>query len=200
MFNKKGNSIIEVVIVIVILTIWIVWTYEIINSGQKLATTTENRIKAVNIAREWIEAVTNIRDTNWIKFSSDYINCWNTADYNPSCIWTSISTPTLTWNILYQNGSLWYLSWSTNSGVYLDDKWMIYQTGANFPISWDSTLCTNLVNKSCRTPFTRNIQILTDFAGNDMKINSIVEWVDNSKQGKHTINLETTLKNRKIDL
>lgn len=197
MFNKKGNSIIEVVIVIVILTIWIVWTYEIINSGQKLATTTENRIKAVNIAREWIEAVTNIRDTNWIKFSSDYPKCWNVADYNNSCIWAS-SVSTLTWGILYQNGALWYLTWSTNNKVYLDDKGMLYQTWT-INIPFDSKLCTNLFNKSCRTPFSRDIQIF--FPNNEtMKINSIVEWIDNSKQWKHTINLETTLKNWKIDL
>ena len=197
MFNKKGNSIIEVVIVIVILTIWIVWAYEIINSGQKLATTTENRIKAVNIAREWIEAVTNIRDTNWIKFSSDYKKCWNVANYNSNCIWAS-SVSTLTWGILYQNGALWYLSWSTNNKVYLDDNWMTYQTWTT-NIPFDSKLCSSLVNKSCRTPFTRDIKIF--FPDNEtMKINSIVEWVDNSKQGKHTINLETTLKNRKINL
>ena len=198
MFNKKGNSIIEVVVVIVILTIWIVWTYEIVNSWQKLATTTENRIKAINIAREWLEAVTNIRDTNWIKFSSDYKNCWNVADYNDSCIWaTNVST--LTWNILYQNWALWYLSWSTNNKVYLDSEWMIYQTWAT-NITWDNKLCSNLVNKSCRTPFTREIKISTLSAGSDIEINSIVEWVDNSKQWKHTINLKTTLKNWKIDL
>lgn len=198
MFNKKGNSIIEVVIVIVILTIWIVWTYEIINSGQKLATTTENRIKAINIAREWLEAVTNIRDTNWIKFSSDYEKCWNVANYNPSCIWVG-SISTLTWWILFQKWSLWYLSWSTNNKVYLDDAWMSYQTWAT-NIAWDNKLCTNIISKSCRTPFTRTIQISTAFASDTMKINSIVEWVDNAKQWKHTINLETTLKNRKIDL
>ncbi|MCK9272513.1 prepilin-type N-terminal cleavage/methylation domain-containing protein [Candidatus Gracilibacteria bacterium] len=199
MFNKKGNSIIEVVIVIVILTIGIVGTYEIVNSGQKLATTTENRIKAINIAREGLEAVTNIRDTNWIKFSSDYEHCWNVANYNSNCIGAGFSVPTLTGGILYQKESLWYLSGSTNNKIYLDNNGMVYQTGAS-SIAWDNTLCTNLVSKSCRTGFTRDIQINTSFPSESMKINSIVKWIDNSKQGEHTINLETTLKNWKIDL
>jgi len=50
--NKRGNSIIEVVVVIVIITIGIVGTYNILNGGQKLSTASENRIKAINIARE----------------------------------------------------------------------------------------------------------------------------------------------------
>ena len=50
--NTRGNSIIEVIVVIIILTIGIVGTYGILNGGQKLASTSENRIKAINIARE----------------------------------------------------------------------------------------------------------------------------------------------------
>lgn len=50
--NKRGNSVIEIIVVIIIVTIGIVGAYGIINSGQKLSTTSENRIKAINIARE----------------------------------------------------------------------------------------------------------------------------------------------------
>lgn len=84
--NIRGNSIIEVMVVIIILTIGITGTYNIINSGQKLSVTSENRIKAINIAREGLEAIENIRDTNWIKFSSDYTNCWNVKNYDVNCI------------------------------------------------------------------------------------------------------------------
>lgn len=90
--NHRGNSIVEVMVVMVIVTTGIIGTYRILDSGQKLASTSENRIKAINIAREGIEAVENIRDTNWIKFSSDYNNCWRVKDYNPTCI-GSITPP-----------------------------------------------------------------------------------------------------------
>ncbi|NCP76824.1 prepilin-type N-terminal cleavage/methylation domain-containing protein [bacterium] len=50
--NQRGNSIIEVMVVIVILTIGIVGTYGILNSGQKISIGAENRLKAINIARE----------------------------------------------------------------------------------------------------------------------------------------------------
>jgi prepilin-type N-terminal cleavage/methylation domain-containing protein len=50
--KKRGNSIIEIMVVVVILSIGIMGTYNILNGGQKLSTTSENRIKAINIARE----------------------------------------------------------------------------------------------------------------------------------------------------
>lgn len=50
--NKRGNSIIEVMVVIIILTVGIVGAYGILDGGQKLSSTSENRIKAINIARE----------------------------------------------------------------------------------------------------------------------------------------------------
>lgn len=84
--NSRGNSIIEVIVVMLVLTTGLTGAYTILSSGKTLALTTENRIKAVNIAREGIEAVENIRNTNWIKFSSDYNACYDVDGYNPLCI------------------------------------------------------------------------------------------------------------------
>lgn len=50
--NKRGNSIIEVMVVILILITGIIGTYGILDGGQKLSSTSENRIRAINIARE----------------------------------------------------------------------------------------------------------------------------------------------------
>jgi hypothetical protein len=60
--------------------------YNLYDSSQKLANTTQNRIQAIGIAREGIEAVTNIRDTNWKTFSANNQHCWNTFNYNQNCI------------------------------------------------------------------------------------------------------------------
>lgn len=48
----------------------------------------KNRIIAINIAREEIEAMRNIRDTNWLKFSTLRRECWNNfpaQDYLATC-------------------------------------------------------------------------------------------------------------------
>lgn len=47
---------------------------------------TEARIRAINIAREGIEGMINIRNTNWLRFSSNYTNCWNTPNYDLYCV------------------------------------------------------------------------------------------------------------------
>lgn len=37
----------------------------------------EGRLMAYNLAREGVEAIRNIRDTNWLRFPGDRENCWN---------------------------------------------------------------------------------------------------------------------------
>ncbi len=84
--TRSGTTIVEAMIVLVIVTIGLVGTYELLHGGTKLASTTESRIQAINLAREGIEAVENVRNTNWIKFSSDFENCFDVADYDQNCI------------------------------------------------------------------------------------------------------------------
>lgn len=210
--NKKGNSIIEVIVVIVIITTWLVWAYNILNSWSKLALTTENRIKATNIAREWMEAVQNIRDTNWIKYSSDITDCWNVLDYNSSCIWnTTFVYAISSWSyVINQNWSLWYLSWITNSAtsfswyiknfpIYFDDNWLITQ-------SWTYTKKCNITSTtSCVSIFSREIIIKypDTWTTNDkrMEVTSKVKWVDWWKKwDPYEINLSSILTNWKEGL
>ncbi|MDD2892149.1 MAG: prepilin-type N-terminal cleavage/methylation domain-containing protein [Candidatus Gracilibacteria bacterium] len=201
--NKQGNSIIEVMVVIVILTVGIIGTYGILNGGQKLSTTGENRVKAINIAREGMEAVENIRDTNWIKFSGDYTNCWKSKDYNPLCIGNLTTDYIFSPGsyVLVQSGMFWTLSgtitplpydsgYMNQFAVYLDSHGLTSHSGNN-------TLCSFLKTTDCKTIFTREIQI-THPDNDHMKVNSIVKWVDASKISEpYTINLETTFTNWK---
>jgi len=62
------------------------------NASQKLANSTESRIEAIQIARDGLEAFTNIRDTNWLRFAADRANCWNVLNYNASCIGSATTT------------------------------------------------------------------------------------------------------------
>ncbi len=75
-FKKKGESIIEVLIAIVILTIVMTAAFKTLTTVTSSNINVKNRIMALNIAREGIEAVRNIRDTNWIKYSGDLDTKW----------------------------------------------------------------------------------------------------------------------------
>jgi len=79
--TKKATSIVEVMVIMLILVTWIVWMYKVYSESENLSTSTKNKITAIQIAREWIEAMKNIRDTNWILFSTNTENCWNTLNY-----------------------------------------------------------------------------------------------------------------------
>ena len=204
MQNNKGNSIIEVMVVIVIITTGLVGTYGILNSGQRLATDSTNRIKAINLAREGLEAVENIRDTNWIKFSSDYINCWKVKDYDATCIGNPGKEFSAGSYNLYQSGSLWYLSgtitpsmvdyntYRDQFAIYVDSGGLSATTGNN------TVLCSQTHTTYCRSIYAREIKLSHPDA-NHFKIDSIVSWKDNGSKvsAPYTITLETILTNWK---
>ncbi len=110
-------------IVLVIVTIGVTGTFQVLQGGVKLASTTESRIQAINLAREGIEAVENIRNSNWTKFSSDLENCFDVANYDPSCVGnSSVSKMYMAagaTKVLTNQSGMWYLTGTTStwSGV-----------------------------------------------------------------------------------
>jgi hypothetical protein len=194
---KSGATIVESMVVMIIIVLWVTWMYSIFNKSQEITTNTSNRLVAIAIAREWIEAVTNIRDTNWLLFSVNTENCWLVKDYNSDCI-TNSSIYIASWSyVLYTNtNNRWYLSWGTtwvfSSGAYQNA----------FRVKKDGN---GLYTQSGWTDFmplyTREIKISYPWALNppqNVKIESIVRWVDNSRtSGNFEIILQTELTNWK---
>lgn len=202
----KWTSIIEAMVALSIVMIWITWLYTIYDRSQKLETATENRLKAISIAREWIEVLQNIRDTNWILFWADTRNCWNSLNYDINCLWDTTTTYKIwPWNyLIYKDadnrwklisGSLWFDYTDTalrnEYRIKLDSHWLYTQ-------SW----WTNF-----NPVFTRVIQISypedtnsdSNFDANDEKmlIKSIVSWKDNTSKNYSTVTLENLLTNWK---
>jgi type II secretory pathway pseudopilin PulG len=201
--DKKATSLVEVLVIMLIVSIWILWAFKLFSSWQKLSLNTKNKIQAINIAREGIEAVTNIRNTNWFLFSSDYESCWNSFDYNSDCIWDKHTDNT--WNkyinsgsyIVYSTWSRWFLEKKTVSWTYKNSDYRnifrVNKTGSWFYTqSWWTEF---------KPIFTREIQISyswtvvwsESFSGSQMQINSKVYWVDSSSSNPHKVVLKTVL-------
>lgn len=196
--SQKATSILEAMIVLLIIITWVTWLYQIFDNSNKLSNSTKKRIEAVEIAREWIEAMKNIRDTNWIMFWWDKKNCYNTLNYNVKCV-GNLSLPTekiednKSYKIYQNNNFKWYLSEMTpiwvkdfsnpnyrdDFRVYTDNNWYYTQTGS---ILYDETI------------FTREIAITLSW-NDKMTVKSIVQWVDSSKEWIHTIELENLITN-----
>ncbi|MEK7072265.1 MAG: hypothetical protein AAB969_01710 [Patescibacteria group bacterium] len=86
--NKKGQSLVELVVAIGVITIGLfsVWNLFLSNfNGEQEAGA---RILSVNLAREGIEIVKNIRDSNWLAIENNDSCFYNGLTYDP-CNWDS---------------------------------------------------------------------------------------------------------------
>jgi len=201
--TKRATSVIEAMVIMLIIVTWVVWMYKIYIESIRLSDVTAQRIQAIQIAREWLEAMENIRNTNWILYWADYENCWNVIDYNNQCIgwdptWAIPVTDITEWSyIIYQNDDLrWQLlpktDPSTNFAAYIQE----FEVGKidNFYTQTGSTT----ENTSLKPKFTREIKISYETNSNDPKmyIESLVQWKWR-KETPHKVSLDLELTNWK---
>jgi Tfp pilus assembly protein PilV len=209
-------SVIEVVVVLVIVTTGIAGAYQIISSGTRLADTTESRIQAIAYAKEGLEGIENIRDTNWIKFSSDYTGCFDVFGYDVTCVG---SNPTVSSSVprigtgsytITQTGGLWQLNHSvagpsaTIAGAgrtaYLNEYALYTNTDGLTSQSGGLTgipLCTGTLTRNCKTRFARELRVTRPDV-NTIVTESVVSWVDPSRSEPFEVVLSATLKNWKM--
>jgi len=79
--NIRGEILAETIIALSVLAIGITISGTTILNSIRNLSNAKSRVLAVNIAREGIEAMRNIRDTNWLFYSDKRRQCWN---HNPS--------------------------------------------------------------------------------------------------------------------
>ena len=202
--NKKATSIAEAMVLMLIVVTWVTWMYKIYMSSVNLERSINNKIIATNIAREWIEVMKNIRNTNWVLYASDTKNCWNTLNYNSSCIWDNSDTSDIgSWSyIINQNSeNRWILSWSTswnysepnyrtNFRVWLDSKWFYTQT-------WVTTNLIPLYTREIQIDYINTTWSTIDSNDEKMKVTSLVQWEDNTSTSVHRLELTDILSNWK---
>jgi hypothetical protein len=201
--SKNATSIIEAIIILLIITSWVTWMYTIFNKSTKLSSSIENKIYWIEIARQWIEAITNIRDTNWLRFSSNDDDCWNTLNYNNNCITDSSTTTDISaWSyIIYKkNDNVWYLESKTTWTFWVSPY------NDNFKVWLDNWIYTqSWITNKLLPRFTREIKVsyldlswnIGDSNDKKMKVISLVTWADSSSTKPHKIKLEQILTNWK---
>ncbi len=75
--NSRGETIIEIIIVLIIIVLTLTSSFKIISLSFRHTKITKDRIIAINLAREGMEAVRYIRDYNWLFYGSKQRICWN---------------------------------------------------------------------------------------------------------------------------
>lgn len=79
MINKNilGETIIELIITLVIIMLAVTTAFKILTMAYIQNKISKDRVIALNLAREGMEAVRYIRDYNWLYYGNDKRICWN---------------------------------------------------------------------------------------------------------------------------
>jgi len=78
LFQKtRGSFLVDIMVSMGILTMSISASLTLINQSIQTNSVNKNKVIAVNLAREGIEGVRLIRDTNWLRYGTKKRICWN---------------------------------------------------------------------------------------------------------------------------
>jgi len=117
--DKMAFSIIEILVWIFIFALWIASVYAIISSTLRLGDYNKNYIIASNLAREQIELVRNLRDSNYNKIQKyNQINPWDNNYNNVFEYWKKYKiennySTTANFPIEVVDISNWFEEWET---------------------------------------------------------------------------------------
>lgn len=83
--KRRGETLIEILVALFSLTLGMGAAVTLILIAMKTNVGIKDQLVATNLAREGLEAVRNIRDTNWLRWSSDIDFCWDIRDNVRCC-------------------------------------------------------------------------------------------------------------------
>ena len=212
-YSLKAAGIIEAMVVLLLLTVWVTWVYTILVSWQRLSQSTSFRIEAIQIARDGLEVMTNIRDTNWIEFWGDVTNCWNTWNYNSDCIWDTDPANKIRHHpanqslIAFRDDSTWKFQLSLENRLtgsfleedYRDNFWVYYDDNWFYTQSW-TTLLSRIYTREIRVNYLdENFEPQgSDLPNNPaVEVTVIVQWSDPAIATPRTLEMSTVLTNWK---
>ena len=212
--NNKGETIAESLIALSILAIGITIAGMVMATSLQNVQGTRKRIVAINIAREGTEAVRNIRDTNWLKFSSNRRECWNhmpigleNGNHDECSGSTAKIEPGTYWVYLDQNHQ-WRLQEDNENSEERFLSLVDIEPAVDSDKDGDPANDEDLYNHAMadaignayakKTIFTRrvNISYLDDdgdegaSADNRMKVEVTIEWFDKMQK---TLTLQTLI-------
>ncbi|MEX2043525.1 MAG: prepilin-type N-terminal cleavage/methylation domain-containing protein [Patescibacteria group bacterium] len=83
--GQRGFTLVEIIVMMAILTIGIVGTLAVANVAVQSSTRNEQQVVAANLAREGVELIRAIRDSNWAAAAEGSgISCWNYYAKSPA--------------------------------------------------------------------------------------------------------------------
>ncbi len=78
--NTVGSAMMDVLVSFFVLTLGFTGALTVVNSARNVNIEHNNRFTGIHLAQEAIEAIHNMRDTNWMVYSSQLRECWHFWD------------------------------------------------------------------------------------------------------------------------
>ena len=120
--KKSGFTIREILIIIVVVSIWLLSVVVVLTDGMKYVQKTRQRVIALNLAREWMEAVYQIRDTNRTRWAWVKDACWLKINPLVDDMWNETCTDDLrftTGSYVLQRLTTWWQGYFALTGPFL---------------------------------------------------------------------------------
>ena len=120
--DRRGIGLLEAMVALLVLMIGIVSIMVLMVSNTTIARNSRDQLIASNLAREGVEIVRSVRDSNWLKIEAiethadDTPYKWDDGLYGASTI-SYVAYPVFI-------GNSWELHYSTNNGTF--PEWKIY--------------------------------------------------------------------------
>jgi len=121
--------LVEIIIVVMVLSVWVVSAIAFVTNWLNFTKITRQKVIAINFAREGIESVYQIRDTNRQRWQWKKDQCWLKTNplVDDGSVWCENDTWMWSWNYtiveVWSTSKYFVLSW-VNWGWFDLSKWM----------------------------------------------------------------------------
>lgn len=200
---KSGMSIIEVIVAIFIFTMWMASIYLVITSSLNLNEYWKNQIIASNLAREWLELVKNLRDSNYANMHDWNLlnpNLEDNFDSNKIETWVYYKVE-IDYDIVYPDFSvkLSKIDDFKEGKGYVENQMHNYELCLDLEKKYTHNCVWNRKSKFFRYVKFEDLKYKSN-TGDEILVNDaykVISKVIWYKKGYHEINLTTILANHK---
>ena len=193
--HLRAESLIETIVAVTVIALGAVSVGIMVRTGLIGDELSQDRMFATNLAKEGIDAVSNIRDTNWLRYGIQNDDCWNTADEPltdiTNCDSSLIDEDNYTLKLNLEDDFFEYILASGPGADVFDEEYLIYECQVEDLDLENHNIFTNPTDDqaahTCEaTTFYRKIEITynTGVPGSAqyMTVSSEVGWTADGEQ------------------
>lgn len=153
-----------------IMSISIIGIYTLVNSAQKLAKTADDRLIATNLAKEWLESIGALRDTFLLR-AYQVEGCFFSIDISNG---DTSKCPEADENYFLKDNKT--LTTTGSADICIETNgWHSQELSREWTTCVDTPRCWGILQKECRTPFSRTITFTSCEGGLDECVEAQVD-------------------------